>query len=388
MIILRRVFVVGVGMTKIGRHFDKDMLDLVAEALDKALEECDARPKAMVISNMLSSSLQQQDNLGAYIASSLGYRYIPAFKVESACGSGGTAIYTGYCLVASGLVDVVAVIGVEKMTDYPTAIVTKALAQAADAEYELFYGATFTGLSALMMRYYMEKYGVSRDEASEWPVLMHENALQNPYAQIKRRITREDVVKSPVIADPIRLLDASPIGDGAAAVILANEDVARKVGKDVLVEVAGVGLAVDTVELSNRYALDTIEAARVASRQAYGMAKIEPKNVDVVEIHDAFTVHAWLLLEDLGFAEKGHAAKLVAEGRFRPGDKPTANPSGGLKARGHPVGATGVYQVAEVYLQLAEKFPGVKVGGAEIGVACNMGGDGASLSVIVLKRVA
>ncbi len=381
----RPVYIVGAGMTRIGRWYDKGLLELAYEALAKAIEDSGLEPQAIVVGNMLSSSLQEQDNLGAYIAAGLGHRLKPAVKVEAACGSGGAAVYMGYSLVASGLVDVVAVVGVEKMTDYPTAKVTRALAQAAEADYELFYGATFTGLSALMMRYYMNRYNVSRDEASEWPVMMHENALKNPYAQVRRKITREDVAKSQVIADPIRLLDASPIGDGAAAVILASRNAVPQKDKP-LVRIAGVGLAVDTVELSNRPRLDVIEAAVAAARTAYKMAGIEPSKVDVVELHDAFTIHAFLLLEDLGFAEKGKAAKLVAEGRFHPGDKPTANPSGGLKARGHPVGATGVYQVAEVYQQLTGEFPGVKVDGAEVGVACNMGGDGASVTVIVLTR--
>ncbi len=386
---MRRVFVVSSSMTKVGRHFDKGLIDLAAEALWKAIDEVNIEPEAIIVGNMLSSSLQHQDNLGAYIASSIGFRLKPALKVEAACGSGGVAVYTAYALVASGLVKTAAVIGVEKMTDYPTAIVSKALAQAADAEYELFYGSSFTGLSALMMRYYMVKYNVSRRELSMWPVQMHEYALKNPYAQIKRRITVEDVESSPTIADPIKLLDSSPISDGAAALILASEDVVSKFGlkDDALVEIAGVGLAVDTVELSNRVELDIIPSAIEAARQAYKMAHLEPKDIDVVELHDAFTIHAMLLLEALGFSGRGEAAKLYATGRFRLGDQPVVNPSGGLKARGHPVGATGVYQVAEIHQQLKGIFPGVKVENAQTGLACNMGGDGASTSVIILRRV-
>ena len=383
---MSRVYVAGVGLTKVDRHYDKGLLDLAAEAAFKAIDEAGVEPKAVVVTSMLASRLQEQDNLGAYIASGLGLRYRPAVHVEAACGSGGAGIYMGYSLVRSGLADAVLVVGVEKMTDYPTAIVTSALAQAADAEYELYYGATFTGLNALMMRYYMEKYGVTRDEMSEWPVMMHENALSNPYAQIRRKITREDVARSQVIADPIRLLDSSPIGDGAAAVLLVSEELAAKLPEKPPVYIAGVGLAVDTVELSNREDLDRMPAAARAAEQAYRMAGIEPRQVDVMEIHDAFTINAIILLEELGFAERGKAAKLVAQGRFHPGDKPTANPSGGLKARGHPVGATGVYQVAEVTMQLRGDFPGVKVEGAEVGLAVNVGGDGSSISATVLRR--
>jgi acetyl-CoA C-acetyltransferase len=385
-VVVSRVYVAGVGLTKVGRHYDKGLLQLAAEAAFKAIDEAGVEPKAVIVTSMLASRLQEQDNLGAYIASGLGLRYRPAFHVEAACGSGGAGIYAGYSLVRSGLADAVLVVGVEKMTDYPTSIVTSALAQAADAEYELYYGATFTGLNALMMRYYMEKYGVTRDEMSEWPVMMHENALSNPYAQIRRKITREDVAKSQVIADPIRLLDSSPIGDGAAAVLLVSEELASKLPEKPPVYIAGAGLAVDTVELSNRESLDRMPAAAEAARQAYSMAGVEPKNIDVMEIHDAFTINAVILLEELGFAERGRAAKLLAEGRFHPGDKPTANPSGGLKARGHPVGATGVYQVAEVTMQLRGDFPGVKVDNAEVGLAVNVGGDGSSISAMVLRR--
>jgi len=383
-----RVYVAGVGLTRIGRLFDKGILDLAAEAAWKAIDDSGGIiPDAVVVGNMLSSSLQSQDNLGAYVAAGIGLRGRPAFKVEAACGSGGAAVYTGVTLVASGLADSVLVVGVEKMTDFPNAVVTEALAQAADSEYELFYGATFVGLNALMMRYYMEKHGVSRDEMSAWPVLMHRNGAVNPYAQIRREITIEDVARSQVVADPIRLLDSSPIGDGAAAVLLVSEELANTLPEKPPVAITGAGMSVDTVELGNREALDRIPAAAEAARKALEMAGVGPEELDVVEIHDAFTINAVLLLEELGLAPRGKAARLVAEGRFHPGDRPTANPSGGLKSRGHPVGATGVYQVAEVAMQLRGDFPGVKVPGAEKGLALNMGGDGSTVTVHVLSRL-
>ncbi len=385
---MTRVYVAGVGMTKIGRHFDKGFLDLAAESAFKAIDDAGGiEPEAIVVTNMMSSRLNEQDSLGAYIAAGLGLRHRPAFKVEAACGSGGAGVFNAYTMVRSGLFDAVLVVGVEKMTDYPTSTVTSALAQAADAEYELYYGASFTGLNALMMRYYMEKYNVSRDEMSEWPVMMHSNAVSNPYAQFHRKITKEDVAKSQVVADPIRLLDSSPIGDGSAAVLLVSEELAKKLPNKPEVYIAGAWMAVDTVELTNRDSLDRIPAARVAAEKAYKMAGLEPKDIDVVEIHDAFTINGVMLLEELGFAPYGQAAKLLNEGRFHPGDKPTANPSGGLKARGHPVGTTGVYQVAEVAMQLRGDFPGLRVDGAETGLTTNMGGDGSSLSVHILRHI-
>ncbi len=383
---MRRVFIVGVGMTKIARHYNLGLRELFAEAALKAIDEIGGeKPQAVVVGNMMSSSLQEQDSLGALLADYIGLRGAAALKVEAACGSGGAAFYTGYSIAASGLADIVLVSGVEKMTDYNTDKVTRALAQAADAEYELFYGASFVGLNALVMRYYMEKYGVSREEMSSWPVLMHENGSQNSYAQLRFKISKEQVAASQIIADPIRLLDSAPIGDGASAVVLASEDYAKKLS-DTPVEVAGIGLSIDSVDLASRFELDDLYASRKALEKASRMAGIPVKDIDVVELHDAFTIMAVLSLEALGFAEKGKAAKMLDEGRFAPGDKPTVNPSGGLKSRGHPVGATGVYQIAEVALQLRGDFPGVKVSGAETGLTQNIGGHGSTISVVILKR--
>ncbi len=383
---MRKVYVVGVGMTSIGRHYKRSMRDLFAEATLQAIDDAKGeKPQALVVGNMLSSSMGEQDSLGALLADSAGLRGIPAFKVEAACGSGGAAFFAAYNMVASGMFDVVLVAGVEKMTEHITATVTRALAQAADAEYELFYGASFTGLNALLMRYYMEKYRVSREEMAAWPVLMHENASQNPFAQLRFKITVEQVLNAMVVADPITLLDSSPMGDGAAAVMIASEEVARKL-TDTPVRVAGVGLATDSVDLSTRLELDDLAAARLAAEKAYRMAGVEAGDIDVAEVHDAFTITGLLSLEALGLAGRGEAAKLVAEGRFRPGDRPEVNLSGGLKARGHPVGATGVYQIAEIAMQLRGDFPGVKASNPEVGLAENIGGHGATISVVVLRR--
>lgn len=384
---MRKVYIVGVGLVKVGRHFDKGLRELFAEAALKAIDDTKGvEVEALVVGNMCSSSLCEQDNLGVLLADYSGLIGKPAYKVEAACGSGGVALFTGYTLVSSGLFNIVMVGGVEKLTEYPTRTVTSALAQASDAEYELYFGASFTGLNALIMRYYMERYSVTRDEISEWPVLMHENALSNPYAQLRFKITRDQVSKSQVIADPIRLYDASPIGDGAAAVILASEDIARKI-TDTPVEIAGLGMATDKLYLASRSRLDLFEATVKASKIAYSMAGVSSKDIDVAEVHDAFSILGLINIEDLGFvSEKGKAAKLLCEGRFRPGDKPTVNPSGGLKARGHPVGATGVYQVAEVAMQLRGDFPGVKVSNANIGLAQSIGGVGSIVTVIILKR--
>ena len=383
---LRRVYVVGVGMTKVDRHYDKGFQELAHLAVKNLVNDVkDFKPEAVVVSNMMSSSLYQQDSLAALVTDAVGLRGKGGFKVEAACGSGGHAVVAGFALVASGLYDQVLVIGIEKMSDYPTRTVTSALAQAADFEHEAIYGASFTALNALVMRLYMHVYGAKREDLALWPVRMHEYGSQNPYAQLRNRITVEDVLKSAVIADPIRLMDSAPIGDGAAAVLLASEDVARRI-TDTPIQIAGVGLASEGLDLASRENLLKPMSIILASEKAYKMAGIEPKNVDVAEIHDAFTITALLSIEGMKFANFGESWKLIKEGRFAAGDKPSINLSGGLKARGHPVGATGVYQVAEIAMQLRGDFPGVRAGKAEIGVAMNTGGVATLTSVIVLKR--
>ncbi len=387
-----RVFVIGVGMTKIGRFYDKSGRELVSEAILKALEDADnIKPKALVLGNMTSSVLMEQDSLAALAADYSGLRGIPAFKVEAACGSGGAAFYAGYSLVKSGLADTVVVAGVEKLTEKLTADATKALAQAADAEYEVFYGATFTGLNALVARLYMNKFGYTREDMAYWPLRMHEYASYNPYAQLPRKTSLEAILKSPVVADPLHLFDCSPIGDGAAAVVITKDEelaknIAKNTGKDVLVEVAGIGMATDSVDLGSRRDLLTLESTVKASRDAYKMAGVSVKDIDYAEVHDAFHITGYLALEDMGFAPKGEAPKLWKEGKFAKGDKPEVNFSGGLKARGHPVGATGIYQIVEATMQIRGDFPGYKASDPVIAVTQNIGGIGTYSIVTILRR--
>jgi acetyl-CoA C-acetyltransferase/acetyl-CoA acyltransferase len=390
---LDRVFVVGVGVTKIGRHFEKHAKELFAEALWKAIEDAgDTRPQAVVVGNMTSSVLMQQDSLGALLADYAGFRGIPAFKVEAACGSGGVALYAGYALVKSGVVDVAAVGGVEKLTEANTETATRALAQAADADYEVFYGVTFTGLNAMLARLYMNTFNYTDEDLSYWPLKMHEYASYNPYAQLPRKTTLEEILESPLIADPLRLYHAAPIGDGAAVVLLVRgeeraREISRAVGRDVLVELASVSVVTDSVDMTTRRDLLTMESTVIASREALAKAKLTVKDVDYVELHDAFHITAYASLEDLGFAPKGAAAKLYREGRFQKGDKPEVNFSGGLKARGHPVGATGVYQAAEATMQLRGDFPGFKASSPETALIHNIGGVSTIAAVAVFKRV-
>jgi len=379
-----KVYVAGVGMTKVGRHIDRSLRELAAEAIFKAIDEVgNEKPEAIIVGNMLSS-LIEQENLASLIADYVGLRGISGFKVEGACGSGGAAFLAGYSLVAPGLFKRVLVVGIEMLNERPTPDTSRGLAWAADADYELIYGVSFAGLNALVMRYYMEKHNVSREEMGLWAVLMHENGYHNPYAHLRKKVTLEEVINSPIIADPIRLYDACPISDGAATVYLVSEDLARKVS-DTPVLVAGVGNALDSTDITSRYALDELYASRVSAKKALDMAKVELKDIDVAEIHDAYSIIAMLSIESIGFAPKGKAPKLIAKGRFKPGDKPSLNPSGGLKSRGHPVGATGIYQIAEIVMQLRGDFPGINVGG-EVGLAQNIGGVGSNITTVILRR--
>uniref|UniRef100_A0A7C4HF88 Thiolase domain-containing protein n=1 Tax=Staphylothermus marinus TaxID=2280 RepID=A0A7C4HF88_STAMA len=389
---MNRVFVVGVGLTKIDRFYEKNARDLFVEAYLKAVEDSGVKPQALVVGNMTSSVLMEQDSLAALLADYVGLRGIPAFKVEAACGSGGAAIYAGFSLIKSGLVDIVAVGGVEKLTEGLTSETTRALAQAADAEYELFYGVSFTGLNAMLARLYMNRFNYNREDMAYWALRMHEYASYNPYAQLPRKTSLEEILKSSVVADPLHLFDCAPIGDGAAVAILVRgeeraREIGRAMGRDVLVEITGIGYATDSVDIGSRIDLLKLVSTVEASKQAYRMADVSERNIDYVEVHDAFHITGFLALEDMGFADKGLAPKLWKEGRFGKGDKPEVNFSGGLKARGHPVGATGVYQLIEATMQLRGDFPGFKASDPEIAATHNIGGVGTFSIVTVVKRI-
>jgi len=320
------------------------------------------------------------------MATWLGIPGVAAAKIEAACASGSAAFHQAYLAVASGVYDCVLVGGVEKMTDAVVHDVTAALVMADDAEYTAFTGASFVGLNAIVYRYYMEKYGVKQEDIALFSVHDHKYAVDNPHAQFRFTVTLEKVLSSPLVADPIRLLECSPIGDGADALVLCTAKFIKENGLNVAVEVAASTAATDTISLADREDLTTLTATVKAAKKAYRIAKIEPKDIDVMEIHDAFTILGVIHLEDLGFAKKGEGWKLVKEGEIEKDAKIPTNLSGGLKARGHPVGATGVYQIYEIYQQLMGKAPN-QVDGAEIGLAQSVGGVGGTVVINILRRV-
>lgn len=372
-----RAMIRGVGFTKIDQHWSRSIGELAAEACFKALKDA-GNPEidAIIVGNMMSGILNGQENLGAHVAELIGMSGVPAVKIEAACGSGGAAVMWGAIGVMSGVFKNVLVVGVEKMTDATnTEDQSSALATASDAETELSIGATFAALNAIIMRRYMYEHGLSEEDFSHLPILMHKNAVDVEHAQLRYRISLKDYLESPYVCEPLRLLDASPTGDGAAAVVI---------GERGEVEIAGFGSSTDLVETYSRD-LTELRAVKRAVRRAMDMASVKLNDVDVIQIHDAFSVIGYLCVEAIGIAERGKAHKFFESGDAERDGAFPINPEGGLKARGHPVGATGVYQVAEIALQLMERAGPSQVKGAEVGLSINIGGTGSNVTALVLR---
>jgi len=384
----REVAIIGVGITKFGELWDKGLKELVVEAGIKAVEEAGISGKELQLligGNMSGGMFTGQEHMGALLADYLGLNHIPAIRTEAACASSSVALRVGYLAVASGLYDFVAVGGVEKMTDVYGSQATTTLAGAMDQETEAYFGTTFPGVYALIAQRHMHEYGTTREQLAMVAVKNHSNALSNPVAHFHRKIGIEDVLKSPLIADPLRLLDCSPITDGAAAVILAPADLAKKY-TDTPIYVKASAQASDTLGLAARRDICTLDATIQAAKRAYEQAKVEPKDIDFAEVHDCFTINEIIAYEDLGFCKKGEGGKLIEEGETELGGRIPVNPSGGLKAKGHPVGATGVAQIVELVEQLRGEAGKRQVSGAEIGLAHNVGGSGATVCIHILGR--
>ena len=386
---MRDVAIIGAGETKYGEHWDKSLRNLAVEAGLKALEDagiCAEDIQAIFGGNMSAGSFVGQDHVGALIAdfAGLAETQVPAIRVEAACASGAAALHAGYLAVASGMYDIVLVGGVEKMTDLPGDIVTDILAGAADREWEVFLGATFPALGAMMARRYMYEFGLTKEQLALLSVIAHKHGTKNPDAHFRREVTVEQVVNAPMVADPLTIMNCSPVSDGAAALVLTSGEIARKY-TDTPIKISASAMANDYIALHSRHSLIESRSTIEAGKKAYKMAKKEPKDIDLVEIHDAFSIIALEGLEDLGFAKKGEGIKLAEEGQLYIGGKLPYNPSGGLKAKGHPVGATGVGQVVEIVKQLRNEAQGRQVDGAEVGLAHNVGGTMTTSIVHILE---
>ncbi len=383
---MRDVCIIGLGQTPIGELWDTSLRQLAYQALTAAVADAGIdRPEALFVGNMLASRLSDQAQLGALLADTCGWRGIEAATVEAACASGGAAFQAGVRAVASGMADVVAVCGVEKMTEATSHEVTSGLATAADADYEVAHGITFVALNALLMQRYMHEYQVPHEAFCEFSLNAHKNAVNNPNAMFRKSISPEIYAKAPVIAPPINLYDSSPICDGAAALILAPLEVARDLGVDPI-RVKASASATDCLNLDDRRDLLSLDAARASAQKAYAQAGLGPGDVDVFEVHDAFSIMTALSLEAAGFAEPGTATHLAREGAIAIDGSVPISTMGGLKARGHPVGATGVYELADLVTQLRGQAGQNQVPDAAIGMTQNIGGTGATVVTHILTR--
>lgn len=382
---MREVAAIGIGQTKVDEHWGKSLKDLAFEAAVSALQDAGRETaEALFVGNMLSPMISGQNHLATQIADWLGLRGAEAVKIEAACGSGAAAFRAGLMAVASGEIDSALVIGVEKMTDKAGHDVTAALATAADADYEVEQGVSFVGLNALVMRRYMHEYGWEHADFAPFSINAHANAVHNPFARLRDPITLEQFEKSSMIATPVNLLDASPVGDGAAAVLIVPGGKARAGVKHI--RVMGSGAATDSIAIHDRREPLFLSAAYQSARQAYAQAGVSAADIDVFELHDAFSIMSALSLEACGFTERGQGPRLGLDNEIQVTGRVPICTRGGLKARGHPVGATGMYQIVEVIQQLRGECGPTQVEDARIGMAQNIGGSGATILTHILKR--
>jgi acetyl-CoA C-acetyltransferase len=385
---MREVAIIGVGMNKWGELWEKSINDIFVEAALEAIDDAGVdHLDAMYVGCMSSGLFNGQEHLASLLSDYLGMGQISATRVESACASGGLAVKSAILDVMSGNSDIVLAGGVEKMTDVSGDKATFALATAADQEYEVYQGVTFPGLYAMMARAHMHKYGTTREQLAAVAVKNHDNGSLNPLAQFPQKITIDAVVQSVMVADPLRILDCSPITDGAAAVIVCSLETAKKTSKKAPVKLIGFGHATDAIALHSRPDPTSLNAVKLAGEKAYKMAGKKPEDIDLVEVHDCFTIAEIIVTEELGFFEPGKGGPAVKAGMTARDGKIPVNASGGLKSKGHPVGATGVAQVVEITKQLRGEAGKRQIKNARIGMTQNMGGSGGSSVVHIFEKM-
>ena len=382
---MRDVAIISAGMTPFGELWQSGLRDLFVDAAREALESVDVkRVDAMYIGNMSGGQFVGQEHLGPLMADHLGMAGVPSARVESACASGGVALRAAFLDVASGMSELVLAAGVEKMND--GADVTNVLATAADQETEVYQGVTFPGLYAMIARAHMQTHGTTEEDLAAVSVKNHRHGAMNPKAQFGHEVTMEQVMNSSLVASPLRLLHCSPVSDGAAAVLLCPLERAREF-TDRPIKIRGSGFATGSMALADRPDPAFLDAVGHAASRAYDMAGVAPADVDVAEVHDCFSIAELCVLEALCFVERGGAAELTRAGETALGGRLPVNTSGGLKSKGHPVGATGVAQTIEIFEQLRGEAGARQVENATIGLAQNMGGSGASSLVHIFERV-
>ena len=385
---MREVAILGIGQTPVAESWEKSLREIAGEAVFATLLDAQReRVDGLFVGNMLSGLISKQEHLGALVADWVGLRAVEAFKVETACSSGAAALRLAIMAVASGEMDSAIAMGVEKMTEGKGTETTSALATAADADYEGEQGLSFVAINALIMQRYLHEYGWKHTDFAPFSINAHANAAHNPFARLREPISEKDYQRAKMIADPINLLDASPIGDGAAAVIIVPADslAENHLGRPRIV-ISGSAGATDTLAVHDRHNALWLSAAELSAHKAYRQAGVTPREIDFFELHDAFSIMAALSLEACGFAERGQGPRLGLDGTIRPDGRLPVATRGGLKARGHPVGATGMYQIVEVVQQLRGEAGPTQVQDARIGMAQNIGGSGATIFTHILRR--
>lgn len=383
---MRKVAILGIGQIKIDEHWDLSLREIGGNAAFAAMQDAGMdKVDALFVGNMLSSLVDGQNQLGTYFSDWIGLWKQEAVKVEAACASGAAALRSGLIAVASGDIESALVVGVEKMTDKAGHDVTSALATAADADYEVEQGISFVGINALVMRRYMYEFGWKHADFAPFSINAHANAMDNPFARLHQKLNVDQFEKSSMVATPINLMDASPIGDGAAAVIIVPAEKVTSLVNRPRITVAGSAAATDSIAVHSRKDPMFLSAAYESSKRAYEMANVTPEDIDVFELHDAFSIMSALSLEACGFAERGQGVRLGLDNEISPNGRIPICTRGGLKARGHPVGATGMYQIVEVVQQLRGECEKTQVDGAKIGMAQNIGGSGATIITHILK---
>jgi len=388
---MRDVGVLGIGQTKFGELWDRSFREIGIEAGLQALVDAklsSSEIDALYLGNMASGTLISQEHIAPLILDYAGLagRHLPSMRVEGGGASGALALHQGYLAVASGLYDYVVVGGAEKLTDVPDATATQITASTADNEWEVVFGATLPALWGLIARRHMHLYGTTREQIARVAVQAHEHGSKNPLAHYRNKITLEQVLEAGPIAEPLGVLDCAPFSDGAAAVVLGTMEEAKR-RSDTPIRIAASQVACDTMALQHRPDPTTLEATSSAARRAFQMARRAPRDVQVAEVHDAYSIAALVSLEDLGFVEKGKAGPAFAEGQFAHGGKVTVNPSGGLKSQGRPFGAVGVAQAVEIVRQLRGEAKERQVPNATLGLTQDVGGTGATVVVHLLERM-
>ncbi|HYY65876.1 MAG TPA: thiolase domain-containing protein [Nitrososphaeraceae archaeon] len=384
---VNKVCVIGAGSTKYGK-LDESIIEIALNASKDAINSAGITPKDIqtgYISNVFGAA-DKQVHMAPVIMSNLGIPHVPGLTIESACGSGSVMFREAYANIAAGFYDCVLALGVEKITHTGTVQSTTLFSYCSDFFYEGGNGASFPGLFASIARAYMAIHKANEEDLAHVAVKNHENGILNPKAHVRKKITVDDVLKSPVVASPLKLYDCCPFSDGASAVLLCSEEFAKKNGRP-YVEIIGSGRGASPAAVQAREDITTIPSTIAAARQAYKMAGITPKDIDFAEVHDCFTIAEIIDIEDLGFFTKGTAANAVREGATRRNGEIPINPSGGLKSKGHPIGATGIGQIVEVFEQFTGAAGERTIKDAEIALTHNFGATGASAAVHIFKKM-